>query len=359
MHCQLPGTCDTVGHNCICQTICSHKSKGVNQIMLIIFLIHITTYPKQGTYEALKTWKIIDPTWKQGKNDQQNSLAEEGKKTTRRSTNFQIVGIYFIRMVVSHAALIPWSVNRKYLGKILKSLRVVFFDFRSFPNPKPNPRDEDEGGGEADGGGRKGALATAVAADEADEDDEFLAGGSDMIRSMRLPEVIGAEKFQSICSRDQAKETGNSNGFIDLVSCLDIRDIYVSFGGLLMMLQGDPSNAANFELDQRLILLMRKDILRITLYPPLLVTYMRWDCHTWMAIDLEENFVLLPNIYTGRTASATSIGRTASATSIGAELTTRATMHKIIIAFDGTPRVYHIYDSFRVSNGIVDVKTSV
>ncbi|KAG9447283.1 hypothetical protein H6P81_013411 [Aristolochia fimbriata] len=35
-------------------------------------------------------------------------------------------------------------------------------------------------------------------------------------------------------------------------------EIYVSFGGLLMLLKGDPSNAANFELDQRLFLLMRK-----------------------------------------------------------------------------------------------------
>ncbi|CAL9129212.1 DNA-directed RNA polymerases I, II, and III [Musa troglodytarum] len=35
-------------------------------------------------------------------------------------------------------------------------------------------------------------------------------------------------------------------------------EIYASFGGLLMMLKGDPSNAAQFELDQRLFLLMRK-----------------------------------------------------------------------------------------------------
>ncbi|KAG0477695.1 hypothetical protein HPP92_012414 [Vanilla planifolia] len=35
-------------------------------------------------------------------------------------------------------------------------------------------------------------------------------------------------------------------------------EVYVSFGGLLMMLKGDPSNATNFELDQRLFLLMRK-----------------------------------------------------------------------------------------------------
>ncbi|KAL4179786.1 hypothetical protein AMTRI_Chr13g121830 [Amborella trichopoda] len=35
-------------------------------------------------------------------------------------------------------------------------------------------------------------------------------------------------------------------------------EIYASFGGLLMLLRGDPSNAVNFELDQRLFLLMRK-----------------------------------------------------------------------------------------------------
>lgn len=36
------------------------------------------------------------------------------------------------------------------------------------------------------------------------------------------------------------------------------REIYASFGGLLMMLKGDPSSAASFELDQRLFLLIRK-----------------------------------------------------------------------------------------------------
>lgn len=35
-------------------------------------------------------------------------------------------------------------------------------------------------------------------------------------------------------------------------------EINASFGGLLMLLKGDPSNAGNFELDQRLFLLMRK-----------------------------------------------------------------------------------------------------
>ncbi|WOK99995.1 DNA-directed RNA polymerases II, IV and V subunit 8B [Canna indica] len=35
-------------------------------------------------------------------------------------------------------------------------------------------------------------------------------------------------------------------------------EIYASFGGLLMMLKGDPSNAAHLEMDQRLFLLIRK-----------------------------------------------------------------------------------------------------
>ncbi|OAY37772.1 DNA-directed RNA polymerases II and V subunit 8A [Manihot esculenta] len=35
-------------------------------------------------------------------------------------------------------------------------------------------------------------------------------------------------------------------------------EIYVSYGGLLMMLKGDPSHVSHFELDQRLFLLIRK-----------------------------------------------------------------------------------------------------
>ncbi|XP_054783488.1 DNA-directed RNA polymerases II and V subunit 8A-like [Prosopis cineraria] len=35
-------------------------------------------------------------------------------------------------------------------------------------------------------------------------------------------------------------------------------EIYISFGGLLMMLVGDPSHCNKFELDQRLYLLIRK-----------------------------------------------------------------------------------------------------
>jgi DNA-directed RNA polymerase I, II, and III subunit RPABC3 len=36
------------------------------------------------------------------------------------------------------------------------------------------------------------------------------------------------------------------------------REIYASFGGLLMLLKGAPSTADNLELDQRLFLLIRK-----------------------------------------------------------------------------------------------------
>ncbi|EOA38655.1 hypothetical protein CARUB_v10010575mg [Capsella rubella] len=35
-------------------------------------------------------------------------------------------------------------------------------------------------------------------------------------------------------------------------------ELYVSFGGLLMLLKGDPAHISHFELDQRLFLLMRK-----------------------------------------------------------------------------------------------------
>ncbi|KAJ4723629.1 DNA-directed RNA polymerases II and V subunit 8A [Melia azedarach] len=35
-------------------------------------------------------------------------------------------------------------------------------------------------------------------------------------------------------------------------------EIYVSYGGLLMMLKGDPTYVSQFELDQKLFLLIRK-----------------------------------------------------------------------------------------------------
>jgi DNA-directed RNA polymerase I, II, and III subunit RPABC3 len=35
-------------------------------------------------------------------------------------------------------------------------------------------------------------------------------------------------------------------------------EVYVSFGGLLMCLKGEPSNLSRLQLDQRIYLLMRK-----------------------------------------------------------------------------------------------------
>jgi len=45
--------------------------------------------------------------------------------------------------------------------------------------------------------------------------------------------------------------------FIFFKLCVS-RELYVSFGGLLMLLKGDPAHISHFELDQRLFLLMRK-----------------------------------------------------------------------------------------------------
>lgn len=39
---------------------------------------------------------------------------------------------------------------------------------------------------------------------------------------------------------------------------LHFREMLISFGGLLMQLKGDSSDAKRFELDQRLFLLIRK-----------------------------------------------------------------------------------------------------
>lgn len=39
---------------------------------------------------------------------------------------------------------------------------------------------------------------------------------------------------------------------------LVVRVIYASYGGLLMMLSGDPANTAKLDLDQRVFLLIRK-----------------------------------------------------------------------------------------------------
>ena len=45
-------------------------------------------------------------------------------------------------------------------------------------------------------------------------------------------------------------------GFVFL--CFVYREVNASFGGLLMMLKGESAQFKNFELDQRLFLLIRK-----------------------------------------------------------------------------------------------------
>lgn len=51
---------------------------------------------------------------------------------------------------------------------------------------------------------------------------------------------------------------GGCSNHLILDFIFDFRDIYVSFGGLQLMLKGDPSHCGGFELDQKLFLLMRK-----------------------------------------------------------------------------------------------------
>ncbi|XP_062147673.1 DNA-directed RNA polymerases II, IV and V subunit 8B-like [Alnus glutinosa] len=65
-------------------------------------------------------------------------------------------------------------------------------------------------------------------------------------------EYIMHGKLYKILDETQAKTSDGGSG-----SGVKV-EIYVSFGGLQMMLKGDPSHCAGFELEQRLFLLMRK-----------------------------------------------------------------------------------------------------
>uniref|UniRef100_A0A7N2R751 Uncharacterized protein n=1 Tax=Quercus lobata TaxID=97700 RepID=A0A7N2R751_QUELO len=65
-------------------------------------------------------------------------------------------------------------------------------------------------------------------------------------------EYIMHGKLYKISDEPEAKTLDGSSGPGVTV------DIYVSFGGLQLMLKGDPSHCGGFELDQKLFLLMRK-----------------------------------------------------------------------------------------------------
>ncbi|KAB1199752.1 DNA-directed RNA polymerases II, IV and V subunit 8B [Morella rubra] len=76
-----------------------------------------------------------------------------------------------------------------------------------------------------------------------------LEGGQSLANKF---EYIMHGRLYKISDEPQAKTSdGGSGPGVNV-------EIYVSFGGLQMVLKGDPSHCARFELDQRLFLLMRK-----------------------------------------------------------------------------------------------------
>ncbi|OVA02843.1 RNA polymerase [Macleaya cordata] len=85
-------------------------------------------------------------------------------------------------------------------------------------------------------------LAPTLSLDGTPDTGYFMQGGRKSL----------ADKFEYVMHGKLYKISEEGSGINVKV------EIYASFGGLLMMLKGDPSNAANFELDQRLFLLMRK-----------------------------------------------------------------------------------------------------
>ncbi|KAF3785615.1 DNA-directed RNA polymerases II IV and V subunit 8B [Nymphaea thermarum] len=80
-----------------------------------------------------------------------------------------------------------------------------------------------------------------------------LDGSADSGYFVQGPRKTLADKFEYVMHGKLYKISEEGSG-------TNVKlEIYVSFGGLLMLLQGDPtSNLSNFQLDQRLFLLMRK-----------------------------------------------------------------------------------------------------
>ncbi|XVF37621.1 hypothetical protein REPUB_Repub20aG0025300 [Reevesia pubescens] len=71
-----------------------------------------------------------------------------------------------------------------------------------------------------------------------------------------LPGVVGrkslADKYEYVMHGKLYKISDDGSG-----KSLKA-EVYISYGGLLMMLKGEASHVSHFELDQRLFLLMRK-----------------------------------------------------------------------------------------------------
>lgn len=82
---------------------------------------------------------------------------------------------------------------------------------------------------------------------------------------------IRTQNFSNQCLHKEIQSCLNCFGFFfPLCFC---REMYVSFGGLLMLLRGDPAHISHFELDQRLFLLMRK----------------LWDSFVWSFFGLDQD----------------------------------------------------------------------
>ncbi|KAI6699130.1 hypothetical protein NL676_019249 [Syzygium grande] len=68
-----------------------------------------------------------------------------------------------------------------------------------------------------------------------------------------------ADKYEYIMHGKLYKISEDDPGRASKSSVKGVKaEIYVSYGGLLMMLRGDPSNLNQFDLDQRLFLCIRK-----------------------------------------------------------------------------------------------------
>ncbi|KAK4751321.1 hypothetical protein SAY87_004803 [Trapa incisa] len=93
------------------------------------------------------------------------------------------------------------------------------------------------------------ALATTLNLDGTPDTGYFTPGGRKSIADKY--EYIMHGKLYKISEDDPAKAAAKGSRGIKA-------EIYVSYGGLLMMLRGDPSNLQKFDLDQRLFLCIRK-----------------------------------------------------------------------------------------------------
>ncbi|KAI6699121.1 DNA-directed RNA polymerases II, IV and V subunit 8B [Syzygium oleosum] len=93
------------------------------------------------------------------------------------------------------------------------------------------------------------ALATTLNSDGTPDTGYYTPGNRKSI----------ADKYEYIMHGKLYKISEDDPGRASKSSVKGVKaEIYVSYGGLLMMLRGDPSNLNQFDLDQRLFLCIRK-----------------------------------------------------------------------------------------------------